>query len=80
MKKMCDLLRNFRSYNALIDKFIEESQNQILSDKNIISEIEKMCLSTSDIVLQVCGLYLCCAVSTSHPYSNVSMSIVRCNS
>lgn len=55
---MCDLLRNFRSYNALIDKFIEESQKQQFNEKNKIIEIEKMCLMTSDIVLQVCFAYI----------------------
>lgn len=55
---MCDLLRNFRSYNALIDKFIEESQKQQFNEKNKIIEIEKMCLMTSDIVLQVSFAYI----------------------
>lgn len=50
---MCDLLRHFRSYNDLIDKFIEESQKQQFSESSMISDIEKLCLSTSDIVIQV---------------------------
>ena len=55
---MCDILRNFKCYNDLIDKFITECQKQKFNQKDMIAEIEQLCLATSDIVTQVSMLCL----------------------
>lgn len=57
MKRMCDLLRNFKCYNDLIDKFITESQKQSFGGKDKIEEVEQLCLSTSNIVTQVSDVH-----------------------
>lgn len=50
---MCEILRNFKCYNHLIDLFIDESQKQKFGQKDVVMEVEKLCLATSGIITQV---------------------------
>lgn len=53
MRRMCEILRNFKCYNHLIDLFIDESQKQKFGQKDVVMEVEKLCLATSGIITQV---------------------------
>lgn len=58
MRRMCDLLRNFRRYTDVIDQFIAESQQKVYGKLNLIEACGELCLETSELVSQVSKLFL----------------------